>query len=203
MKLNVFITTILLSNVLAFSQAQNQDAISKKHFIATSLWSIANLFPEPADFYELNYGFRLTPSDALILNTTTWKYWEPLGISTSSNKKYKHFDDYPGYIRAYGIGLVYQRLIWNKCFSTLHTNVFNQTFYNTDHSKIQSGIQLYLQMRFGYRLDLLKNRIFLEPSLSFNYWPINTNFPDSFKQKETHWNNYFLFEPHLNIGINF
>jgi len=71
------------------------------------------------------------------------------------------------------------------------------------NEKIQSGFQLYLQARIGYRLELFEKRFFLEPSISFNYWPINTNFPNKFLEKENNWPNYFLFEPHLNFGINF
>lgn len=32
---------------------------------------------------------------------------------------------------------------------------------------------------------------------------IDTNTPQSFKEMDNKWNNYFLFEPNLYIGINF
>lgn len=194
---------VIVHGTISYCQASEQDSTYKKHFVSTSLWSIANLFPEPADFYELNYGYRLTAKDAIILNATTWKYWEPLGIPYTSDKKYKHIEDYPGYIRAYGIGGIYQRFIWHKLYSSFHANAFIQNFYDLNNVKNQTGFQLYLQYRLGYRIEMLKGRFFLEPSLSFNYWPINTNFPASFSEKENNWPNYFLFEPHFNIGINF
>jgi hypothetical protein len=203
MKFRFIFLFVLFNGTVLYSQVVKQDSTYKKHFVSTSLWSIANVFPEPADFYELNYGYRFTTKDAIIFNATTWKYWEPLGIPITSDKKYKHIEDYPGYVRAYGIGIAYQRFIWHKLYSTIHANTFIQNFYDLNNTKIQSGFQLYLQCRLGYRIEMLKDRFFIEPSLSFNYWPINTNFPASFSQIENKWFNYFLFEPHLNFGINF
>jgi hypothetical protein len=43
----------------------------------------------------------------------------------------------------------------------------------------------------------------LEPAIGFNYCPVNTNFSDGFPQLKNNSLNYFLFEPHLNSGINF
>jgi len=203
MKWRLFFLFIALSSAVSYGQTSKPDLTYRKHFISTSLWSVANLFPEPADFYELNYGYRLTPKDAISLNTTTWKYWEPLGIPYTSIKKYKHVDDYPGYVRAYGVGVIYQRFIWHRLYSSIHANAFMQDFYDAEKAKIQTGFQLYTQARLGYSLQLFKKRFFLEPSIGFNYWPVNTNFPSSFSEKENIWPNYFLFEPHLNFGINF
>lgn len=203
MKSLLIVMIVLLGTGVSYGQKTEQETTYKKHFITSSLWSVANLFPDPADFYELNYGYRFSEKDAVIINTTTWKYWEPLGIPFANDKKYKHIEDYPGFVRAFGIGLVYQRFMWNKLYSAIHANMFVQNFYDVSTSKIQSGFQLYLQYRLGYRINIIKERFFLEPSLSFNYWPINTNFPESFALKENNWPNYFLFEPHLNFGINF
>lgn len=203
MKIAVFIVLVAATSTALFGKTSEHDTAYKKHFVSTSLWSVANLLPDPADFYELNFGYRFTSKDALICNATTWKYWEPLGIPLMSEKKYQHLEDYPGYVRAFGVGVSYQRFIWRKLYSSLHTNAFVQNFYDNRKTKIQTGFQLYLQFRVGYRVEFLKKRFFLEPALSFNYWPINTNLPASFSQKENQWPNYFLFEPHLNVGVSF
>ncbi|MBN1116674.1 MAG: hypothetical protein JXA77_05700 [Bacteroidales bacterium] len=203
MKMRLTLLIIVFGCTMTYSQTTKQDSTYKKHFVSTSLWSVANLFPDPADFYELNYGYRITHKAAISVNATTWKYWEPLGIPLMDDKKYAHTEDYPGYVRAYGIGIVYQRFLWKQVYSSIHANTFLQNFYDEQNEKNQSGFQLYLQARIGYRLELFKKRFFLEPSLSFNYWPINTNFPASFLEKEKNWPNYFLFEPHLNFGICF
>ena len=208
MKKSVFtILSILLVAIASMSQnsskKRNNESIESRYFISTSLWSLSNFGQEPADFYELNFGYRLTPKDALILNTTIWKYWEPLGIPYCNGKKNNHMDDYPGFVQAYGVGLVYQRYICNHFFTAAHVNTFLQKFYNEQKNKMQNGFQLYLQFRLGYQWKIFNERFFLEPSVSFNYWPVNTNFPASFLLLENKWPNYFLFEPHLNFGINF
>jgi len=185
------------------TQKRNNESIENRYFISTSLWSLSNFGKEPADFYELNFGYRLTAKDNLILNATTWKYWEPLGIPYGNDKKYNHIEDYPGFVRAYGLGLIYQRFIWKQFFTAAHVNTFLQNFYNEQKNKMQNGFQLYLQFRVGYKWEIFNERFFLEPSVSFNYWPVNTNFPEGFQLLEDNWPNYFLFEPHLNFGINF
>jgi hypothetical protein len=203
MKTRLIILLTLVISANTNSQTVNKESIGNKYFISTSLWSLANLGKEPADFYELNFGYKLNANNALILNAITWKYWEPLGIPYGNENKYQHTEDYPGFMRAWGAGLIYQRYIWKGFFSSIHANTFLQNFYDEQDDKIQSGFQLYLQLRAGYRWDVFNHRLFLEPSLSFNYWPVNTNFPDDFQIIEDNWPNYFLFEPHLNIGVNF
>lgn len=203
MKTKLLALLLITQVSLTYGQSNKQDSVCKKHFISTSVWSIANVFAEPADFYELNYGYIVSDNNAIIVNATTWKYWEPLGIPLTSDKRYKHIEDYAGYIRAYGIGIAYQRVVWKQAFSSVHANTFYQIFYDTQNMKIQTGFQLYLQARVGYSLKFFNDRLFLEPSISFIYWPVNTNFPDTFLEKEQNWPNYLLFEPHLNIGISF
>lgn len=171
--------------------------------MSTSLWSLANFGKDPADFYELNLGYRITTKDAVMLNATTWKYHEPLGIPYGNKEKFAHTQDYPGFIRAYGMGIIYQRYVWKYFYTNGHVNVFLQDFIDAQQEKIKRGVQLYLQFRVGYKLEFLNRRLFLEPAVSFCYWPVNTNFPEEFKLQEKGWDNYFLFEPHLNIGFNF
>lgn len=205
MKKNIFISTILLTflTITAFGQEKKTDSTSRKFFVSSSLWSFRNLGPDAGDFYELNFGYSLTDKDNLILNATTWKYPEPLGIPLGNENKYAKTQDYPGYIRAWGLGVIYQRFLWKKSFVGAHAHTFLQNFYDEQNEKIQSGFQLYLQFRLGYRFTFLKDRLFLEPSLSFNTWPINTNFPEEFQQLEENWPSYFLFEPHFNVGFLF
>jgi hypothetical protein len=200
MKLKLFlIASAIVFSTKIFSQTEGQ---YKKYFVGSSLWSIANLFPEPADFYQLDFGYRFTQKDALIIEAITWKYDAPLGIPYGTSFEDTK-EDYPGYIRAFGIGLDYQRMLWKQIFTTVHATPFLQKFYDLQNKKIQNGFQLFLQVRFGYHIELFKNRMYLEPSVAFNYWPVNTNLPASFKIKENQWNNYFLFEPGLNFGVNF
>jgi len=188
-----------------FSNCQTikNDSGNYKHFLGTSLWSIANLFPDAADFYELDYGYRYTGKDAVILRAITWKYNAPLGIPIYSSSYNSADENYSGYVRAFGIGIGYQRTIWKGLFSSVYATPFLQHFYGSDSKKLTNGFQLFMQAYIGYRIQLLKNRFYIEPSIAFNYWPVNTNFPETFLQKENKWPNYFLFEPHFNLGLNF
>lgn len=202
MRIILVLLAIVIIHAESFSQAA-VDTIYRKHFAMTSLWSIANFFPDPGDFYELNYGYRFTAKDAIIINATTWKYPEPLGIPIGNEHKYAHTKEYPGFVRAFGLGLAYQRFVWKKVYGSAHANGFLQNFYDEQDKKIQRGFQLYLQFRVGYRITLFNQRLFLDPAISFNHWPVNTNFPEDFEKVEREWNNYFLWEPHLNIGFYF
>ena len=47
------------------------------------------------------------------------------------------------------------------------------------------------------------DRLFLEPSVAFNFWPVSTNVPAAFEEQDDRWPSYFLFEPGLNVGFTF
>ena len=171
--------------------------------VETSLWMFMNLMPDSPDFYQLCIGYLLDEKNTIFLNGITWKYPAPLGIPMWDPSFESPDEDYPGYIRAFGLGIGYQRFIWNGLFASLYATPFLQNFYADDDRYMQSGFQLYLQAQLGYQIDFFEGRLFLKPALYFNYWPVNTNFPDSFRQKEKRWPNYQPFEPHLNIGVRF
>ena len=145
---------------------------------------------------QLNYGYRLSPKDNIIVEAITWTYYEPLGTYGSSE------EFYPGKVRAYGIGLGYQRFLWKNLYTTFEPTFFLQQFYDTDDKKIQKGFQLYLQFILGYRFEFFKKRMFVEPAIALKYWPVNTNFPDSFSAIEKGAPKY-KFEPSLNFGFRF
>ncbi len=194
---------VLLSLGLPLAaESQKLDSSSRRFFIGTSAFMLGNLFANPPDFYQLDFGYWLTPKDAIIITAKTWKYPAPLGIPYGSTFGSKD-EEFPGYVRAFGVGVDYQRMLWKGLFSTIQVNPFYQTYNNRDKEKIQSGFQLFLVLRLGYHIELFKKRFYLEPSVAFNYWPINTNLPESFARMESRWPNHFLFEPGLNFGIKF
>ncbi len=88
-------------------------------------------------------------------------------------------------------------------YSTVQATPFIQQFFDSENNRIQDGFQLFLQLRLGYRVEFFQRRWFLEPSVAFNYWPVNTDFPDSFEDIESGSPNYFLFEPGLHFGYKF
>jgi len=197
------ILTILICAVFAtmtFGQMSIQTEIPetyKRHFIGSSLWSVYDKFaPDPSGFYQLSYGYHYTPKDVFMIEAITWGYSEPLG--TYENSK----EEYPGKVRAYGIGVGYQRFLWKNLYSSIMATSFLQQFYDENDKKIQKGYQLYLQLFVGYRFEFFDKRFFVEPAAALKYWPVNTNVPDSFADINIGTNNYIV-EPSLNFGIRF
>jgi hypothetical protein len=192
-------TTLVVAmfTTMAFCQTEKRDSTFRRHSVGSSLLLLGNFAPgDPPYYFQLNYGYRLTKNDNFIAEAITWTYYEPLGTYGSSD------EFYPGKIRAYGIGLGYQRFLWKNLYSTVEPTFFLQQFYDTNDKKIQKGFQLYLQFILGYRFEFFKKRLFLEPAYAIKYWPINTNFPASFAAIESGAPKYKC-EPSLNFGFSF
>ncbi len=132
----------------------------------------------------------------LFIEYNTWKYEEPLGTYGDSE------ESYPGYIRAHGIGIGYQRFIWKGLFSSAQATPFLKQYFDEQGTKTQKGFQLYLQFAVGYRFELFKERFYVEPAYALKYWPIDTNFPADFEAIEEGTSNT-KFEPSLNLGFRF
>ncbi len=198
------LSCVLLLGLLGATsvQASEREDDRRRHHLSTSLFMLANVLPmedSPA-FYQLNYGYRLTPRDVVIVEAITWRYHEPLGIPWGPSKGDPD-ESFPGHVRDIGLGLAYQRFVWEGAYSTLHATPFVQTYFDEAGEKIQTGFQLFVTLRFGYHFEFLDDRLFFEPSVAFTYWPVNTNLPDSFQVREDRWPNYFLFEPGLHVGV--
>ncbi len=196
MKRAVSVTLLItLFSALAHCQTEHRDDDFKRHSVGSTLWLLGNI-GDSVRFIQLNYGYRLTPKDNLIVEAITWTYYEPLGTYLNSE------EFYPGKVRAYGIGFGYQRFLWKNLFTTVEPTFFLQEFYDTDDTKIQKGFQLYLQFIIGYRFEFFKKRVFVEPAYALKYWPVNTNFPASFTAIESGAPKYKV-EPALNFGFRF
>jgi hypothetical protein len=177
-------------------QIEKQD-INRRHSIGSSLFLLGNFAPgDPVYFFQLNYGYQFTLKDFIIVEAITWTYYEPLGTYGSSEELY------PGKVRAYGVGLGYQRFLWKNLYTTVEPTFFLQQFYDTGNKKSQKGFQLYLQFIVGYRFEFFKKRLFIEPAYALKYWPVNTNFPASFAAIEKGAPKY-KFEPSLLFGFSF
>lgn len=187
--------------------AQTADSFTKpeyKHFVSTSLFTLANLIPSeaPPRFFQLNYGYKITPKDVILIEAITWQYHAPLGIPYGPSHE-NPAENFPGVVRDFGVGIAYQRFFWKGLFATVHATPFVQQYLTSEEDLIQTGFQLFMAGRVGYRFNLLKDRLFIEPSIACTYWPINTNMPTSFQVVEDKWPNYFLLEPGLNVGVQF
>ena len=175
---------------------KEKDIVIHKHSVGVSLLMLSNLFPDPADYYLLTYGFQFTKKDRVFAEFNTWKYAEPLGNYGNSE------ESYPGFVRAYGIGIGYQRFHWNGLFTTIQATPFVKQYYDTNDEKIQKGFQLYLQLAVGYRLEFFKKRFYIEPAYALKYWPVDTNFPYEFAVIEE-GTPKTIWEPSLNFGFKF
>ncbi len=188
----LMVLSILFNSLLL---AQN---VKRQHSIGSSLFLLGNFAQEdPPRYFQLNYGYEYVPKSFIVVEAITWTYYEPLGTYGSSSRSY------PGKIQAYGIGIGHQQFYWKGLYSTIQATPFFQQFFDLKDRKIGDGFQLYLQLRLGYRFEFFNKRCFLEPSVAFNYWPINTNIPDSFKEVDNRSVNYYLFEPGLHFGFRF
>jgi hypothetical protein len=173
-----------------------------KRYIGTTASMLGNLFPDPPSLVQLNIGYWVTDRDVVSLEAITWKYPAPLGIPYGSSFG-EESEEYPGSIREYGVGVVYQRFLWKGLYTSLQVVPFRRIYLDEDNETIQKGFQLFSTLRLGYHVPLFNNRFFIEPSIAATYWPVSTNVPAEFKAKDDKWNNYFLGEPGLHLGFKF
>jgi len=200
---------LLLALLSAFSlnlQAQydETDSTYKRWFVGSTMFVLGNLSPvDPPDFVQLNLGYRLTGKDVISLELITWKYSWPLGLNPFYNNSYgKPEEEFPGYIREFGIAFAYQRYFWKGLYAAMHVMPTLQTFVDEKGKKVDSGFQLFCTNRVGYHFKLFKDSFFIEPSLGVAYRPYQTEMPNGFKQKDDKWPK-FTPEPGLHIGFNF
>lgn len=215
MKFKRITTALLFALVLtqAFSQNSTQTSKSsvigtvpdRKFTVSTAYHTFLNFGQEKTNthHYEFHFGYKLTPKDKIGIKVATWKLFAPMGIPLWDPHLMKESEFYPGRLRENGLGITYQRMIWKGLFTTVEILPQLKTYLDENDKKIGNGFKLYTSYHLGYHISLFKNRMFIEPQIHCQYWPIDTNIPQGFKEKESKWNNYFLFEPNLYIGFKF
>ena len=204
MKLKLILLAAVLRLVTSFAHAQITDT-TKKHFVGSTLFTLANLVPnqkEPPKYLQLNYGYRINPKNVLSVEAITWNYYGPLGRQYGPDFENPE-SNFPGRVRAIGVGLAYKRFLWKGLYGQVHSTSLHQTYLDEEGEKIQNGFQLFNSLRLGYQVRFFKQWVFLEPSVACTWWPINTNLPASFQAQEDRFPSFFLFEPGLHFGINF
>ena len=211
-KIAVAITFASLSTI-AFGQNPNQitkasfkDSIRDFKFSINTTWlSFTNFEEEKKNLqhYELHFKYKLTPKDRIGIKITTWKLFAPLGIPLWDPLFMKESEFYQGRLREDGLGITYQRMLWKGLFATVEVLPQLKTYFDKDKMKIGNGFKLYTSYHIGYHIPMFKNRMFIEPQIHCQYWPIDTNTPQAFKEIDNKWKNYFLFEPNIYIGVKF
>ena len=185
---------------------QSSETSTERQFsVSTTYLSFVNFGEEKTNthHYELHFGYELTPKDRIGIKLATWKMFAPMGMPMQEQLKFDENNFYPGRLRESGIGVTYQRMLWKGLFATVEVLPQLKTYIDNNNKKIGNGFKLYTSYHLGYHISFFKDRVFVEPQIHCQYWPIDTNTPQGFKDKESNWNNYFLFEPNLYIGFNF
>jgi len=205
--------TVAILFALAFTNmfGQNQTKQSseksteKKFSVGTTYYSFMNIEEEKTNthHYEFHAGYRLTPKDKIGIKLATWKMFAPMGLPMQEQLKFDEINFYPGRLRETGIGVTYQRMLWKGLFATVEVMPQLKTYIDSNDKKIGNGFKLYTSYHVGYHIPLFNNKLYLEPQIHCQYWPVDTNTPQSFKEFDNKWNNYFLFEPNLYLGFKF
>ena len=154
---------------------------------------------EPPDFYQLNFGYRLTSNQTLAIELISWKYYGPLGLGVHESAPAG--DKFPGKVSARGVGLAYQNFFAGRFYGAFHALWMNQDYVGTANEELSTGHQLFLTGRLGYHWALGKS-FFLEPSAAVTHWPVNTGLPASFQEREDRQPK-FAVEPGLHFGFVF
>jgi hypothetical protein len=207
-------TTVIIAmfTTLAFSQNPTQKSRGTnkgtvpyhKFSVSTTYLTFVNFGPEETNTYmcEFHLGYKITPKDRIEIKVASWSLFEPMAIPWGPHKM-QESEAYPGRLEENGIGITYQRLLWKGLFTQIEILPLWKTYLDENKKKIDDGFKLYTSYHLGYHIPLFNNRFYLEPQVHCNYWPIDSKAPQSFQEKESKWNNYFLFEPNLYIGVKF
>ncbi len=201
-------TTICTGGVFAETDTPVKELDQDYKFSISTPWlSFLNIGQEETNIqmYEFHFGYKLTEKDEIKIKVATWKLFEPLGIQMWDPHMLKESEYYPGRLLEYGIGIGYQRTLWKGLFAAIEILPLKQEYLNEDGDKIKDGFRLYTSYHIGYKIPLFNNRFYIAPQIHCNYWPIMTDAPEGFQERENRdWSkNYFLFEPNIHIGVNF
>jgi len=180
----------------------HDDVPALRHVVGSSVFLLGNFSKPSPQFFQLNYGYRLTRKSLISLEGITWRYTAPLGIPYGPSYGNKD-EDYPGRVRGIGLGVAFQQLLWRGLYVAAHALPLHQRYTDRDGATLANGFQLFTTLRTGYQVNMRRERWFIEPSIAATAWPINTNVPAAFAALDRKWNKYFLFEPGLHFGRRF
>jgi hypothetical protein len=200
------VTLVFSQNLSKRERGTNKGTVPDYKFSVSTPWlTFANFGPEETNthHYEFHFGYRITPKDKIGIKVAIWSLFEPMGIPWGPYLM-NESEFYPGRIRETGIGITYQRILWKGLFAAIEILPQLKTYLDEDNKKIGNGFKLYTTYHLGYHIPLFKDRLYIDPQIHCNYWPIDSKGPQGFEEKEIKWSkNYFLFEPNLYIGVNF
>jgi hypothetical protein len=207
--MTMFVAQAFCQNSEQSLKVSNKDSASDYKFRVSTTWlSFANFGEEKTNthHYEAHFKYNLDSKNIFGVKVATWRLFQPMGIlwwDGLLDKIESESEFYPGYLRETGLGVSYQRMLWKGLFATVEVLPQSKTYLDIDNNKIGKGFKLYTSYHLGYHITLFKGRMFLEPQIHCQYWPIDTNTPQAFKEIDKKWKNYFVLEPNLYIGVKF
>lgn len=211
----LILTTLMIASMTAMTSGQDTPKMkrgsakegipSRKFSVSTTYLTFLNFGDEKTNthHYEFHFGYQITPKNKIGIKVATWKLFAPMGIQIWDPLFQDESEFFPGRLNECGIGVTYQRMLWKGLFAAIEVLPLYKSYRDDNNNETGQGFKLYTTFHIGYHIRLFKNRMFIEPQVHFNYWPIDTKAPQNFEEREKKWNNYFLFEPNLYIGINF
>lgn len=191
-------------------QIFGQKDIDQKERIPTSKYTLSipylnltNFSPDLALHNEIHFGYNLNSKDLLGIKLVSWKLVAPLGIPWGPSLANED-ENYIGRLNEVGVGVYYRRFLRKRLYASVEAVPMRKKYLDADGEKLDNGFRLYTSFHVGYYVPLFKGRMFIQPQVHFNYWPINTEAPAGFVEQDRKWdNNFFLLEPNIYIGINF
>jgi hypothetical protein len=174
------------------------DTDPRRWSVGTSAWMLMNASSDSPHFYYLEVDRAFDKRNALVIEALTWTYRAPIGIPFGSSWS-DSAENYPGFVRSVGVGLGWRYNVYRGLNASVRSFHFLQLYYEDDQPR-KTGYQLFLQTRVGWRWNARASGFWIEPSVGFNWWPVEVGRPESFRAMDDRWPSYFLFEPWLNAG---
>tara|TARA_B100000809_G_scaffold247901_1_gene277431 strand:- start:1269 stop:1919 length:651 start_codon:yes stop_codon:yes gene_type:complete len=181
--------------------------VSLPHFVITDPIGESWDDRQNTQHIELHIKRNLDNKNIIGVKFATFRLFQPMGITWGDgllDKIETKSEYYPGHVRATGLGITYQRMLWKGLFATVEVLPQFQTYMDLEGKKLGNGFKLYNSVHLGYHIAFgKKKRFFIEPQIDCKIWTSDNNAPDGFKQLDDKWRNHFLFEPQIYLGWNF
>ncbi|MGB6037907.1 MAG: hypothetical protein WBG42_16650 [Cryomorphaceae bacterium] len=217
MKNTIIILILALSSFKVIAQndfgPKPDNEVKHKYRISVPGIILPQLVMDPWDdrqhtqHIEIHVKRNLDNKNIVGVKLATWRLFQPMGIQFSDgllDKLDTEEEFYPGYVRESGIGVSYQRMIWKGLFATVEVLPQFQRYEDLDGNKVGDGFKLYNSYHLGYHFAFGgQKQFFVEPQLHVNQWMFESEAPDGFKELDDKWDDYFLFEPNIYLGLKF
>lgn len=180
-------------------------AESRNLSIATTYLTFLNWGEERTNthHYEFHLRHALSSRSVIGAKIAAWELFAPMGIQLWEPEFLDESEFYPGKLEERGLGVTYQHFLWKHLFASMEILPLQKSYRDAYGRRVGKGFKLYTSYHLGYRFSFWKERFYLEPQVHCNYWPIDTEGPQAFEEKNRRWADYFLFEPNLYLGLAF